>query len=361
MHKHRQIPRFAHLLTALALIPPAIGLQNRPAGFDDSSEVKFAKTTARGEYLLRMLQFETPYPGHFQELMLYRDGLAVTQRTVPNWAIQNSQFATLTTNALAEVQRRLTTLDLSGYSDSAEPQPSGLHSVLIYFDGRSYQRRNINGLLPASVQTPIDLIRAAIHAEANSRDAIQKTMQAYDALKNEEQILRDGFRWTVPKEIQHRSLEDRRGLLLTVSGLRGDAATSIYHALIFYPDGNLSSKPGDPGNWQGNPRAWLSMTFEHPNDGIGIKTVRHQLVIEYRLVGNTVHVGDSRYAADAGDSSYPLVDGNLFVIRMDKNWTPVVQAVRAHVDGPFDASTILERFKALLPTDSEIQSLRLGR
>ena len=46
------------------------------ADFDASTEVKGAKTTASGELLLRMLQFEAPYPGHFQELRLYRDGVS---------------------------------------------------------------------------------------------------------------------------------------------------------------------------------------------------------------------------------------------------------------------------------------------
>jgi hypothetical protein len=43
-----------------------------------------------------------------------------------------------------------------------------------------------------------------------------------------------------PKEIQLTPLKDLRGLYLTVSGLRRDVKTSVYHFLLFYPEGNLT-------------------------------------------------------------------------------------------------------------------------
>ena len=223
--------------------------------------------------------------------------------------------------------------------------------MLIYFDGRAYQRRNINGPLPASIQAAIDSLQAALKVE--DPDAFQKVVKAQEAAREAERKLRAGG-WNVPKQLQLTPLKDVRGLLLTVSGVRGDATTSIYHALVFYPEGKLSYEPKDPANWgPGNPHAQVTMRFEHPNEpsGIGIKTVTHELVIDYRLIENTLSVGTH---------SFPLKEGNLFVIQLaDKDWTPLARAVRAHIDGPSPPQAILQEFKAQL-VDGPIQKLRLG-
>jgi serine beta-lactamase-like protein LACTB len=318
--------------------------------FDASREVRDAKTIVPGELLLRMLQFEAPYPGFFQELKLYRDGSAVTFRNVPNWAYQASAFARLEQNELGGVRRSLAAIDLSENSASSSPQPAGLHTVFIFFDGQAYQRRHFNGPLPANIQAPIGVVQAAIKAAPSSSE---QTRKAHDAGREEGRILRGGSDWRVPEELRLTPLKDVRGLLLTVSGIRGAAATSVYHALIFYPEGKLAYQPTDSANWPNNPRALVTITFEHPNgpSGIGIKTVTHEVVIEYRLIENTLNVGSQ---------SFPLATGNLFVIRLDKNWVPVVRAVNTHIDGPSMAPTILEEFKTQLRTDEAIQSLRLG-
>jgi hypothetical protein len=354
-----QIPRFAHMLIALSLTvvscrsndPATQASSSSQPDFDASTEVKGAKITAPGELLLRMLQFEAPYRGYFQELRLYRDGVVLTFRNGPNSALQNSHNTKLGQNALDAVQRKLDALDLSGYSASSGTEPAGLHTMLIYFDGRAYQRRNINGPLPPRIQTAIDSLQAALKVE--DPDAFQKVVKAQDAAREAERKLRAGG-WNVPKQLQLSALKGVRGLLLTVSGVRGGATTSIYHALVFYPEGKLSYEPIDPANWgPANPHAQVTMRFEHPNEpsGIGIKTVTHDLVIDYRLIENTLTVGTH---------SFPLTEGNLFVIQLaDKSWTPLARAVRAHIDGPSAPQAILEEFKAQL-RDGAIQSLRLG-
>jgi hypothetical protein len=361
-----QIPRFAHLLIGLSLTvvscqsnDPAINETQVPSrsqslsqpDFDAFAEVKEAKVTAPGELLLRTLQFEAPYRGYFQELRLYRDGMVRTFQDGPKSSLQNSHNARLGQNALAAVQRKLEGFDLSDYSASSGPERAGLHTVLIYFDGRAYQRRNINGPLPPRIQAAIDSVQAAFKVE--DPDAFQKLVKAQDAAREAERKLRAGG-WNVPKQLQLSPLKDVRGLLLTVGGVRGDATTSIYHVLVFYPEGKLSHEPIDPENWgPAYPHAQVTLRFEHPNgpSGIGIKTVTHELVIDYRLIENTLNVGTQ---------SFPLPEGNLFVIQLaDKNWTPLVRAVHAHRDGPSAPQAVLEEFKAQL-RDGAIQSLRLG-
>ena len=361
-----QIPRIAHVLM-IGLSLTVVSCQSNPrinetqvssssqnlsqSDFDASAEVKAAKVTAPGELLLRTLQFEAPYRGYFQELRLYRDGMVRTFRNGPNSALQNSHNASLGQAALAAARRKLEGFDLSGYSASSGPESAGLHTVLIYFDGRAYQRRNINGPLPPGIQAAIDSVQAAFKVE--DPDAFQKLVKAQDAAKEAERKLRAGG-WNVPKQFQLSPLKDVPGLLLTVVGVRGDRTTSIYHALVFYPEGKLSHEPMDPAKWgPASPHAQVTLKFEHPNgpSGIGIKTVTHDLVIDYRLIENTLNVGTH---------SFPLREGNLFVIQLaDKSWTPLVRPVRAHIDGPSAPQAVLEEFKAQLH-DEAIQKLRLG-
>src|SRR5262249_27253052 len=106
--------------------------------------------------------------------------------------------------------------------------------------------------------------------------------------------------------------------------------------------------------WPDNPRAKVRLIFGQPNgpSGIGIETVTHELVIEYRLIENKLIVGSN---------TFPLAEGNLFVIQLDRNWIPVLRAVQAHVDGPSAASVVLDAFKDQLQTDGVIQSLSLAR
>jgi hypothetical protein len=368
------IPRVLHVFLAMALIvfschskndhgtkasstsaiPKQVKSRSQtpsPPDFDASNEVKSAKTIVPGELLLRVLQFDAPYSGYFQELRLYRDGRALTFRNVPNWAKQASQGATLKESALATVRRSLAAADLSGYSASSMPQPTGKHTVLILFDGHAYQRRNFNGPLPASIQAPIDVVQKTLK---EASDDFEKYRKANDAAREAERVLREGSGWNIPKEPQLTPLKDIRGLLLTVSGLRRETKTSVYHVLFFYPEGRLSYQPWiDRANWPGNPRAEVRLTFEHPNaaSGIGITAVTHEFVIEYRVIESILKVADN---------SFPLTSGNLFVIQLDKNWTPTVRALHASVVGPSPASMILGEFKAHLRGDRLIQTLSLG-
>ena len=365
----RKVPRVVHVFLAIALIAFSCqskndhgmkasstkrvesGSRSPLPDFDASNEVRSAKTIVPGELLLRMLQFNAPYSGFFQELRVYWDGRALTFRNVPNWAKQNSQGASLKESELAAVRRSLSAADLSGYSASSMPEPAGLHTVLIFFDGHAYQRRNFNGPLPATIQAPIDVVQKALNAAASD---FEKYTKANDAAREAARVLREGSGWNIPKELQLTPLKDIRGLLLTVSGLRHNAKTSVYHVLLFYPEGTLSYQPIDPANWPGNPRTEVRLTFEHPNEasGIGITTVTHEVVIEYQVIENTLNLGNN---------SFPLASGNLFVIQLDKNWVPMVRALQAYVEGPSAVPMILGEFKAQLRADRLIQTLGLGR
>jgi hypothetical protein len=167
-----------------------------PPDFDASNEVRSAKTSVPGEMLLRMLQFDAPYSGFFQELRIFRNGTALTFRNVPNWAKQASHFASLNQSDLATVRRGIAAADLSGYTPSLKPQPTGQHTVLIYFDGQAYQRRNFNGPLPSTIQSAIDVVQDAIKA---APDDFEKFRIANDAAREEERVLREGSGWNVQR------------------------------------------------------------------------------------------------------------------------------------------------------------------
>src|SRR5688572_389771 len=185
-----QILRFAHVLIGLSLTVVSCQSNTRinetqvssssqnlsQSDFDVSAEVKAAKESAPGELLLRTLQFEAPYRGYFQEVRLFREDVVRKFRNAPNSALQNSHNASLGQGELAAVRRKLEGFDLSGYSASSGPEPAGLHTVLISFDGRAYQRRNINGPLPPGIQAAIDSVQAAFKVE--DPDAFQKLVNA---------------------------------------------------------------------------------------------------------------------------------------------------------------------------------------
>src|ERR1051325_8696243 len=57
--------------------------------------------------LLKLLQFNAPYPGYYQETSVDANGTAFTARVVPNWAVQNSVDAKLDDALLAQIKQML--------------------------------------------------------------------------------------------------------------------------------------------------------------------------------------------------------------------------------------------------------------
>jgi len=55
----------------------------------------------------------------------------------------------------------------------------------------------------------------------------------------------------------------------------------------------------------------------------------------------------------------PLDQGNMFIIRIEENWIPVVTQLHATVEEDIREQVVLDRFKSMLKTDPLIQQLQL--
>jgi hypothetical protein len=148
------------------------------------------------------------------------------------------------------------------------------------------------------------------------------------------------------------------GLLLTLSGKRiaippaAPAQVSIYHALVFYPNGAVTSSGGG-GTWSDEPLSSEVVIWTVPKGSGGDAATPDKRVLEikYQAIDGTITVGDA---------TYRLAQGNMFVIRMTEDWTPVVQQIDSRQDEQTTEQGALDQFKAILKDDVAIQQLELN-
>jgi hypothetical protein len=153
-------------------------------------------------------------------------------------------------------------------------------------------------------------------------------------------------------------LKGTRGLLLTLSGKRNPippaapTLVSIYHALVFYPDAAVTGSGGG-GTWSDDPLSSEVVIWTVPK-GSGSNaagTDERVLEIKYQAIDGTVTVAGA---------TYQLAQGNMFVIRMTEDWTPVVRQIEARRDEQTTEQGALDQFKATLRDDVAIQQLELN-
>jgi hypothetical protein len=77
----------------------------------------------------------------------------------------------------------------------------------------------------------------------------------------------------------------------------------------------------------------------------------HSLEIRYHSLDNNVTVGKE---------TFNLSGGNLFVIRLDENWTPTVSQVSGRLTERATPDKVLKFFKSILRHDEIIQRLELS-
>ena len=75
------------------------------------------------------------------------------------------------------------------------------------------------------------------------------------------------------------------------------------------------------------------------------------LEIKYQAIDGTVSVGGKTYHLD---------QGNMFVIRMTEDWTPVVSQIEVRRDEQKAEHRVLGEFKSVLRYDASIQQLELN-
>lgn len=152
---------------------------------------------------------------------------------------------------------------------------------------------------------------------------------------------------------QSSVFKDVRGQLVSVNGYRRVSPAkldevSVYHVIIFHPEAPIISGGGGFSN-----RGTLSteaITWKlqkNPPDDYK-DTQEKKLEIKYHALDRTVSVGSD---------TFPLSEGNLFIIRLDESWLPAAVQIKAHFNERAGKEKVLELFKSALRDDQAIQKL----
>ena len=121
--------------------------------------------------LLRVLWMESPYPGYFHVLSVYRSGDVVLIRDVPEWARQGVWETRLDKSVLTQIELQTRGFrDLNKLSVST-PNRKLQYVGLAYFDGATVQQHFFVGSLPVDVENTVHLIEGLMLADHNALDA----------------------------------------------------------------------------------------------------------------------------------------------------------------------------------------------
>jgi len=115
--------------------------------------------------LLRLVWMESPYPGYFYVLRVYRDGNASLVRDVPDWARQGVGKRKLAPKILAELVQRLGRLDDYSRLTASVADPGQTYVAVSYTDGSSVRKYRFSGSLPADVERIVRLVSTAMEAK----------------------------------------------------------------------------------------------------------------------------------------------------------------------------------------------------
>jgi len=309
--------------------------------------------------LLKFLQFTAPYPGHYNLTSVDSNGHVFTGRIVANLfgAVQASENATLDAAQLNQVRLMLTKLHLPSAETRVEPQPGQPHTAFVFYDGIAYRRLNFNGEIPTQIDAILKIIQQELSAAEKLKEeqviAHHRLMEeTYGDWKN-----RDGV--ALPVNSRMRGFEGNRGLLIGLLGRRKTiptaqaTAVSIYHALVFYPGGAVTGG-GSGTNWSDDPVSIQGVTWTLPNEAgsFSENASQRELEIKHNAIDETVTI--------RGETYY-LSRGNIFIIRMRKDWTPDVTQLNDRLDQDASEQSVLVRFKSIMRSDVSIQGLELYR
>src|SRR5689334_3576366 len=120
--------------------------------------------------LLKLLQFQAPYPGYYQQAVIASDGFAFTARNVPDCAVQNSAHAKLNPAVMAPVKQVLGQLSVPATAPAPKPQTGQLHSAFVFYDGHDYLRLNYHGPNPVQIDAIVAILREAFTTAERTRE-----------------------------------------------------------------------------------------------------------------------------------------------------------------------------------------------
>jgi hypothetical protein len=303
--------------------------------------------------LLRVMQHPSPYPGHWNELSLKKDGSALSARIVPDWAVQGSKHATLTHTQVDEVRQMIANLLFESKNEPAL-RTGDTNTVFVFFDGQGCRRVDLGNEVPSGVRKIMDFINGEILAQEEARwEEVEKhekrVRQVYGHWEDKEGVV-------VPDSFSSYSLSDVfRGQLVVVVGRQRVSDTaykklSLYSAVVIHPEAALILAGGCGGRWGFDPVAkhCLAWTASNSSTNIG----RPCLEINYNAVENTVSVGSNIFSR---------VNGNLFLIQLDDHWNPTMSQLKAHLREQTEPDGILRLFKSCAPKAPLFQNLELSK
>ncbi|MEW6131386.1 MAG: hypothetical protein AB1757_30435 [Acidobacteriota bacterium] len=303
--------------------------------------------------LFKALQYTAPYPGYYQELILNKDGSAYNARVVPDWAVQDSKGAKLSESQLDEIKQVLVMLNLKPASSMPTPSPGVVHTVFVFDGGKGLARYDYIGLLPAEVQSLLDLI----HSEIEKQERV-KYEEGLERRKHMQQVYgewQNKLGVVIPSDSRMHSLKGANGLLLTIGGRRASESkfvdVSIYHVLIFYPEASLTGSGGG-GGWSDEPLSTNVIIWSlHKEPAVNDQNMSEKrLELKYNAIDKTLSVGSREFS---------LNQGNLFIIQMNDDWAPIVRQGDTFIDEQMDDQKVLDYFKSVFPQDGVIQYLKL--
>lgn len=138
--------------------------------------------------------------------------------------------------------------------------------------------------------------------------------------------------------------------LLSVSGKRWESLSEVkfataYYALVLLPTASAcdnGSQSVSDGVLHTDTWKWMARkNKDGPEQELRFEAA-------YDALGRTLTIGSR---------SYPLADGNLFVIHFDGAAKPIVRQLDATINENVDSLSIFDRFKSLLRGDEAAQNL----
>lgn len=288
-------------------------------------------TRSRKELVFALYQFNGLYGGGYSETKLHEDGKVYSQRITP-FARQARRQTNLNESQIQEFSRILSKLTATNCDNNLNPQESKLYSALIFQTDKGFLRCNFIGQIPGELQ----LIRDSLNVEYEKADkefikeleARKKVARAKygDWEQNPEYVRYSTSGW--------RSLKNKNTILLYLRGKRQPVTENskdipLYYALISSPDayivGGVSS-----GTWGFEPYYTHGVAWNTPEN------FRKELPVRYDVMTGSISVDNK---------IYQLKQGNLFVIKIDKNWKLQVFQLKNVIGEITDDRSILSVFE----------------
>ena len=305
--------------------------------------------------VMKLLQFNAPYPGYYQQTSLDTNGNALTARYVPNWAVQNSSYTKLNGALVDQIRQMLAQLNVPSTPAVLDPQPGQLHSAFIFYDGHDFLRLNYNGPNPAQIDAILAILQKEFMASGRAQREEFTTHQKLMRETYGDWQTRAGI--TMNAGAQMNGCKGNGALVVLTAGQRRNVATSspvavsIYHALVLYPGAAITGS-GSGGRWSDDPvQSYVLIWRPHnANGSFSANASEQKMEILHNAIDATVTIAGK---------TYQLTGGNMFVVRIGADWLPTVTQLNEVFEEQATSQTSLNRFKSIFKDDASIQKLEL--